>query len=790
MFVRILVLMLLLSLSASAVAQDEPAPPEDAPKRIGVVLDGAAPRGAALLAESKRELLGFTGDKKVAFPADKTLVGDWSATTARANVAQLLADPEVDMVWAFGVLASDAAAHTTPIDKPTLAPFVLDEKLQGIKRGAKPNLSYVLWSPNIRRDLMTLQDFGDIKRVTFLVNGALKSALPKLAAHAKSAATALGLEMTIVPVGTDPRQALAAIPRDTHAAYLGPNLQLTQSDIDVLAAGFIARNLPSFSYLGRSEVERGLLVGLGSAEDGARMARLIALNSDAMLRGEQGSSLTTAFKMEERPVINMKTARAIGLHVPSELSSVATLLDAHRPRAKRRLTLARVAAEVLARNLDLKANARGLQAAERSIDEAQGALLPRLDASLSADWIDPDGATARTPERSMTWSATLSQSIFDEASWSSVTVRQHVRNATKHSNDSSELDAIRAATVAYLNVLSAKTAERIQGEDLKSTREHLAFARVRVKLGTGRQSEILRFETSLVAARTNLLTSVANRHLAEIELNRLLNRPLEEPFDVADVSLDDSQLMAGGELLSRYMADERRFELLRSFLVEEGVRNAPELKALSAQIAAKKREESSHALAPFVPSLRASASMSHRFLQDGQGTEVTAVSVFDPNPFNWQVGVTATLPLYQGNARYARTQRSGSELRQLELQRQSNKQMIRKNVLTTLHQANASLRAIRLTRRASKLARQNLELVVGAYAQGDANITELLDAQNQAVIADFSANTSVYTFLVDLMNVQRSTGRFEFAMGQQDVAAFFSRLGSYERRHESPEGPR
>jgi len=64
----------------------------------------------------------------------------------------------------------------------------------------------------------------------------------------------------------------------------------------------------------------------------------------------------------------------------------------------------------------------------------------------------------------------------------------------------------------------------------------------------------------------------------------------------------------------------------------------------------------------------------------------------------------------------------------------------------------------------------------------------VLDAQNQAVVAGFSVNTAAYAFLIDLANVQRATGRFEFAMGQQDVSAFFSRLNAYASKHAQKTG--
>ena len=161
------------------------------------------------------------------------------------------------------------------------------------------------------------------------------------------------------------------------------------------------------------------------------------------------------------------------------------------------------------------------------------------------------------------------------------------------------------------------------------------------------------------------------------------------------------------------MDDKKRFKALRAFAVKEALANSPELKALDARIAAKDRDETSKLRAAFVPVIIASAGVSHRFLRGGAGTEPQATALFPPNNFNWQFGVTASLPLYEGNLRYARRKRVTAELRQLETQRKSNAQVIATTVRQSLHLAGASWRAIKLTRTAAGSAVENLELGFG-----------------------------------------------------------------------------
>ena len=76
--------------------------------------------------------------------------------------------------------------------------------------------------------------------------------------------------------------------------------------------------------------------------------------------------------------------------------------------------------------------------------------------------------------------------------------------------------------------------------------------------------------------------------------------------------------------------------------------------------------------------------------------------------------------------------------------------------------SQASYVNIDLSEQGAEAARKNLELVSDAYRQGTVSIIELLDAQNQSLFADLNANNALHDFLIDIMNVQRASGRFDF----------------------------
>ena len=62
------------------------------------------------------------------------------------------------------------------------------------------------------------------------------------------------------------------------------------------------------------------------------------------------------------------------------------------------------------------------------------------------------------------------------------------------------------------------------------------------------------------------------------------------------------------------------------------------------------------------------------------------------------------------------------------------------------------------------------------------SIVELLDAQHAALVTDQMVANVVYDFLIDLMDVERAYGKFNFFSTDQKRKTFFERAHEYFRK--------
>ena len=127
----------------------------------------------------------------------------------------------------------------------------------------------------------------------------------------------------------------------------------------------------------------------------------------------------------------------------------------------------------------------------------------------------------------------------------------------------------------------------------------------------------------------------------------------------------------------------------------------------------------------------------------------------------------------------AELNKSNIELERLNFEKQSVKQSIEQRVRASLHTAGASHAGIQQARNAAEAARKNLELVTDAYSRGAASIITLIDAQNAALVSSQAAENSVYDFMIDLMNVERAIGTFDFFRNTADREGYFQRLKDF-----------
>ena len=135
---------------------------------------------------------------------------------------------------------------------------------------------------------------------------------------AQAAAPRLGLEVIVVNVGTEKeiqRAFATAVQQGAGAVHVGGDLVL-RSSREQIAALALRHKLPTMSTW-REAVRAGQLISYGANE--LDMYRHAGLYVGRILKGEKPADLPVQAPTKYELVINLKTAKALGLEVPATL---------------------------------------------------------------------------------------------------------------------------------------------------------------------------------------------------------------------------------------------------------------------------------------------------------------------------------------------------------------------------------------------------------------------------------------------------------------------------------------
>jgi len=783
-------LLLLIPLSAfTASSEDEDQDLFEQQERtifnIGIVTDGSTASDLEMIALFQQEIQTLAEEEfLVKFPKSMVLSGKDTAKGVNRALDRLFANPETDLVLALGTIASSEVLRRKTLSKPVVAPYVVNRSVQQlpIEDGSSgvANLTYIDSMFHVGRDLQSFQKIVSFKSLAVILDQREVTAIPEISKFARQLANEHTIKVNVVAVNTLASEALAAIPAGTEAVMVGPLYHMSDDESNLLIKGLIDRQLPSYSIWNRKQVENGLLAGDVPADMEEKLARRAAVSVQDILLGEDAGSLEVTFSRGHELTINMATARALDVYPSLAIMVGANLLNEQRVDIDRHITLQQAVNEALQVNLDLSSAELRVRAGTHAVTEARSPLLPQIGIATGARSIDEDRAElgrGTTPERAWTGSVGGSQQIYSERSWAGYSVEQHKQTGREMDHETVRLNVMYEASTAYFIVLRAKTIERLFKDNLKLTQANLDRARIRVSTGVAGPDEVYRWEAKFANDRIRVLDRESTTLDAMEALNRILNRPLQELFIAEETDLSDPLLIVGDKLFFSLMNNPKYLQEFRDFAIEEALSYRSELKSFDAAIAAKQRLKTAAGRAFWLPEFTVEGEVEEYFSEDGAGQRGAVHDGIDDT--DWQVGVFARLPLFEGGRKSGALNRNREELARLKTDRRAAAERIGQDMLRALNRTRASYPGISLSREAAEAANRNLVLITDSYVQGIKSIIDLLDAQNQALVADQGAANAVYNFLIDLMGVQRAMGEFILFQPEEERKAWRQRAEQY-----------
>lgn len=714
-----------------------------------------------------RELLDLTRDEiSLRFVRFE---GDWTRHGLLAALDAAYADPEVDMVLATGLVANQILGTAGPFSKPTFLPLVADAQLYGLPRegrgSGKENLAYLSDKIDFRLDMESFLELVTFRKLAILADAIVFEAVGRVQEETQRVAGEDGIELVFVPYSDPEGDLLSLVPGDVEAVMIDGLARLSEAAVDRLIDGLIQRRLPSFSLMGPELVHRGMLVTNGQENEIQRLARRNALAMQAVMLGEATADQPVEFDTKRRFLINLSTARQIDAWPKYRTLVEAQLIGAELGQDAPPLSLAEVAHEALLKNLDLLERTYGVKANAEEIRVARANLLPQISGDLTGSRLNSDSvgvATGAAAKSSLSGAVTVTQVLFSENVRANLDIQRQLHLSRLAELDAFRLDTVQTAVIAFLEILRAETQFRVQRDNLERTQTNLELAQDRVRVGSAYLADVYRWESELAAARQSAISAHAQRVRARENLNRILHRPLTDPLNLTPPTLDDGQVFTSSEELDNLIDNPKGFRILTEFLVERGLELSPELLTLRDVITAKEREILANRRSFYLPEVALQGQLSEILTED------RPVGGSLEGETDWSLGLSATLPLFQGGARRARVVRAELELEQLQTQLESVEDGIEQNIRSNAHLANASYSNIALAAEGAEAAAKNLDLVLDAYGEGALDILQLLDAQSSALQSEEAAANAVYNFLVDLLNLNRAVGSFDLFLGPEE----------------------
>ncbi len=737
---------------------------------IAVVTDGPGPENG-IVPHIKAELMQLADPAlSIRFKSVPEFDARWDLNRYRKVIQNALEDPEVDMILAVGMMTEyEAVQPDLVLTKPFFSTTPQRADIPRLPyspegRVLKSNLSLVVMPQRAERDVEMFQRLALFDRLHFGAGIHEDLLLKASASTIRTYEEELGIQIVPFTITADLESSLAALDTTVHSVYLGRMPQLTNEQRRVLIRELTDRGIPTFSFRGYPDVELGALAAY-TPDVTPQVVRRVALNINQVLRGTPVTELPVFLEVESKLMINGKTAAALGYYPDMETSVTATILHPEALQAELMpLSFADAVRRAEEGNWTLKISDARLEASEGDRQKARSFLLPQI--FLGASYLNnkPQFGADLTPDQLASADVSVSQMIYDDGVISDFRSASRMRDARAFQREAIRLSILARAGQAYLDFVLTGILVKITADNVNLTEENLELARIRYETGYSGEDEVFRWRSELAQQRSDLLVIQGELEAQRVALNQILAVDQAIQWLPEEITFDpDVFPMLGGRLDSVYRSPPL-WERFRIYMVEYALVNSPQLQSLVSAIEAQDILVGQRKRRFFLPIF------SFNFFYDywiDRSPEVAG-----SNKASYQLELRASYPLFEGAGKFADVEREKSVLEELQGQMQRSRDLAERRTRSSMRRLRNAFPTVKLSLVAAENSFKNLEVVQNRYAQGLANVTDLLEAQNSSFTTNQAASASVYNFLQELVEFQRSVSWIEEDKTEEEKEAF------------------
>ncbi len=763
------------------------------------VFDGASTKNEIVMKQFEKNIIKTTApDYKANFSSKNIYIGDWTDHGVKMACEKAL-NSNATMIISLGYMASKYFNEKTNKKK-----FVVTIDQYGLRDLGGDFFNPVQQSV---KGALLFKRLINFNKTAILMNESfyktkkdwdnfLKPKLP-------------GINFNVIPVSNNNiDKTLQQISNNFDAVILTPLFNLSEENKHYLISKINEKKLPSFSTFGREDVLDGVLIGAGAYDLDRKLAEATSFNIKGVLNGDKTKQTKIQFYEDEIVYINQDTAELIGYDPHLRLLNNAEIITKKKPFV---YSLSAVFDALDKQNLDIERKKLLVKAARKASLAAVLKYLPTFQVTLGYQSYNQDYAESVSlsiPEKTGIFQMGLEQIIYSPALVTNILVKKKLVDFKKDEQFLTEQNLGIETALLYIETLMLENAINVQKEYVKESRENLAIARVREKMGKCGPDEAMRWASELYIKEQQFLDMTAELKNIKIALNKILDDKQTNNFELAPLKANDPAFYTSDIHIIDYVITPRVLEQFTQMLVNQAFEVSPELSKLKAATKIKDYEMAMYYQKFLLPdaklNLTYTSLINRQFAKDlpyaplsynpkgGQfpygsglvpGAHWTNMSVLRPDATNLQLGVFAQWKPIEGGTKIAEIARLKAEKQELQRYQDEAKTSIEKQIRETINRALAGYFSIEKNYKSMYMSQEYYQKVKDQYLKGDISITHLLDAQNIYLGSKTKALNSQYVFFKELVWVQRAICSINWAKATPEAKKFIQDVKDNLEKH-------
>ena len=754
---------------------------------LAFVFDGPSDKNEEVLKTFQKTITkSLLPDYKAVFPNDLVYTGDWTEQSAAMESEKALKSRAL-MVISLGYMSSlyltnkkNKNKFVITIDEYGLRDFGSSAFFNPVKQSVNDFIIFKKLVPTQKKTaiLMNATFYKTQKDWNSIIDKKFKE-------------KNCDLDFVVIPVSRKNLKAsLDKIPSDADSVFVTPMFNLSHEQRRELYKYLNDKKLPSFSSVGKEDVELGALLGTSTPDVDRKLAEATSFNIHGVLHGKVVKDEKIPFYDDKIIFYNKDTGEMLGYSAPLRLLNNAEVIS---NKEKTYYDLSYVFNTLEESNLDMTRKKYLVDAARRATVAAYLKYLPTFRIDLGHQTYNSAYAQSysNVPTRVGQFTLGIDQVIYSPDLVTNIIVKHKKLKFDKAEKVLTEQNIGLEVGLLYLDTLIMENMIKVQDEYVREMRENFAIARVREKMGVCGNEEVLRWAGQVSEAEKKLLSMRADYKNIKIHINKLLYKNQTEDYELKPITASDPAFYTSDLHVIDHVRTPEKLNKFIDLLVEEAVYLAPETTKLKAAIAMKKAEIGNYVQKFFMPNAMLSYEYGSQFDRhlpyQTEGNLQMAPTYLSSggllgtpwlnlNTTSSRFMIMAQWKPIEGGTKIAEIARCKSELNELNAYLEQVNTEIEMQIREVVNRAIAKYFVIEKSYKAMFAEAENYQMVKNGYLRGEVPITQLADAQNLYMKAKVEALNSQYEFFKELMWVQRGLVSVNWTKASDDAKAWVKKI--------------